>query len=185
MLIVEFVDNNIIFFKINIFFFFVNKSYYSRISFSSNNISYNIVYKRLKATKVKNIIETMQNILKIMRNQFKKTQKAINWQVDKYRKKVHYNIDNKIFLSNRNIAIDKSCKKLENKILSFFSIVNKTSIFYKLNLSLFINMHIAFYINLLRKNFDNSLSSQVQEPLESIITLKSDKYKLDDILNSR
>ncbi len=120
-----------------------------------------------------------------MRNQFKETQKTINRQTNKYRKKIYYNINNKIFLSNRNIAINKFCKKLKNKILSFFSIVNKINIFYKLNLSLSIKIYNAFYINLLRKNFNNSLLSQVQELFESIIMFKSNKYKLNNIFNSK
>ncbi len=185
MLIIKFVNNNAIFFEINIFLFFVNKSYYSYISFISNNISYSIIYKRLEATGVEDIIKTIQNILKIIRDQFKKTQKAISRQVNKYRKKVYYNINNKIFLFNRNIVIDKSCKKLENKILNSFSIVNRTNIFYKLNLSLSIKIYNAFYINLLRKNLDNSLSNQIQEIFKFIITLKSNKYELNNILNFR
>ncbi len=46
-------------------------------------------------------------------------------------------------------------------------------------------MHNAFYINLLRKNLDNFLLNQVQELFESIITLKNNKYELNDILNSK
>jgi len=183
--IIEFVDNNIIFFETNISLFFVNKSYYLHIFFSSNNISYSIACKRFEATKAKDITRIIQNILKIMQDQFKKTQKTINRQTNKYRRKFYYNIDNKIFLFSRNIVIDRFCKKLKNKILNSFSIVNKTNIFYKLNLSLFIKIYNAFYINLLYKNFDNFLSSQVQELFESIITFKNNKYKLNNILNSR
>ncbi len=167
------------------FLFFANKNYYLRIFFSLNNIFYNIACKRLETTKIKDIIKIIKNILKIMQNQIKKTQKAISRQANKYRKKIYYNINNKIFLSSRNIAIDKSCKKLKNKILSSFSIVNKTNIFYKLNLSLFIKIHNVFYINLLRKNFDNFLLNQVQKFFESIITFKSNKYELNDIFNFR
>ena len=46
-------------------------------------------------------------------------------------------------------------------------------------------MYNTFYINLLRKNLDNSLLDQVQELSKSIITLKSNKYKLNNILNSK
>ncbi len=59
-------------------FFFVNKSYYLRIFFNLNNISYNIIRKRFGVAKVEDIIRAMQNILKIIQNQFKKTQKAIS-----------------------------------------------------------------------------------------------------------
>ncbi len=52
--------------------------------FSSNNIFYIITYKRFESIKAKNNIKIIQNILKVMRNQFKKTQKTINQQTNKY-----------------------------------------------------------------------------------------------------
>jgi len=64
-----------------------------------------------------------------------------------------------MFLFSRTIVIDKSCKKLKNKMLNSFSIVDKVDIFYKLDLSLFIKMHNNFYINFLQKNFNNFLSN--------------------------
>ena len=66
-----------------------------------------------------------------------------------------------MFPFNRNIIINRFCKKLKNKILIFFSIVNKINIFYKLNLSLFIKVYNIFYINLLQKKLDNSLLNQI------------------------
>ena len=55
-----------------------------------------------------------------MRNQFKKTQKAISQQTNKYQKKIYYNINNKIFLFSRNIAINKFYKKLKKLNIKLF-----------------------------------------------------------------
>ncbi len=55
-----------------------------------------------------------------------------------------------MFLSSRNIIIDKFIKKLEDKMLDSFLIIKKIKILYKLKLSTFIKVHNVFYFNLLR-----------------------------------
>ena len=42
---------------IKVTLFYINKSFYLRISFSENIINYKIIYKRLDVAKAKNIIE--------------------------------------------------------------------------------------------------------------------------------
>jgi len=55
----KFVNNNAIFFETNMISFFANKSFYSRIFFSLNNIIYTIVQERINVAKTKSIIDTM------------------------------------------------------------------------------------------------------------------------------
>jgi len=69
----KFIDNNAIFFETNIISFFANKDFYSRIFFSLDNIVYTIVQKRIDVVRAKNIIDIMQNILEIIKNNFKQT----------------------------------------------------------------------------------------------------------------
>jgi len=69
----KFVDNNAIFFKTSMISFFANKGFYPRIFFSSNNTIYTIVQERIDVARAKNIIDTMQNILEVMKNNFKQT----------------------------------------------------------------------------------------------------------------
>ena len=65
---IEFANNNAIFATIELLLFFVNKKFYSRISFSSNFISYVTTKKRFLIVKTKNIIDTMQNIFNYVRD---------------------------------------------------------------------------------------------------------------------
>ncbi len=69
----KFVDNNAIFFETSMTPFFANKGFHPRIFFSSNNIVYTIVQERIDVVRTKNIINTMQNILEVMKNNFKRT----------------------------------------------------------------------------------------------------------------
>ncbi len=68
----KFVNNNAIFFETSMISFFANKNFYSRIFFSLNNIVYTIIQERIDVVRAKNIIDTMQNILKVMKNNFKR-----------------------------------------------------------------------------------------------------------------
>jgi len=90
-----------------------------------------------------------------------------------------------MFLFSQNIIIDRFIKKLKDKMLDSFLIIKKIEALYKLKLSTFIKVYNVFHSNLLRANLGDSLSNQIQESLEFIVTLKSKKYELNDILNSR
>ena len=87
---IEFANNNAIFVTIELSFFFVNKKFHFRMSFSSNSISYVITKKRLLIVKTKNIIKTMQNILNYVRDNVEIIQKRIIVQINKHRKTMKY-----------------------------------------------------------------------------------------------
>ena len=57
MFVTEFVNNNNVSTFISVSFFYANKEFHSRISFSSNIIDYVITRKRLNAIKTKNVID--------------------------------------------------------------------------------------------------------------------------------
>ena len=61
---VEFSDNNNISSAIDLIFFYLNKGFYSRISFDPNLIFYKITRERLKAAKAKNIASKIKELLK-------------------------------------------------------------------------------------------------------------------------
>ncbi len=66
-----------------------------------------------------------------------------------------------MFLFSRNIIIDKSIKKLEDKMLDLFLIIKKIGALYKLKLLKFMKVHDVFPSNLLRANLDDPLLSQI------------------------
>ena len=182
LLITEFADNNAISLSININFFFVNKDF---MFFSSNNIEYITARERLESVKVEDISEIMQRELKYMQQQFYKAREAMIKQANKRRKKISYEIKDKVFLFNRNIITDRSFKKLEDKMLSSFLITERVGTFYRLQLSEFMRIHDVFHLHLLRKDLNDFLLEQIQEPPNLIITKKNEEYKLNDIENSR
>ena len=63
---IEFVNNNALLTSIEMTFFFVNKSFHSRISFSSNFTLYISTRERLQTAKIKVITDSIKKTLKIM-----------------------------------------------------------------------------------------------------------------------
>ena len=60
----KFSDNNNILSAIDLTSFYLNKDFYSRISFDSNFILYKTIRERLKAIKAKNILSKIKELLK-------------------------------------------------------------------------------------------------------------------------
>ena len=122
LFIIEFVNNNALSTLIEMTFFFVNKSFYSRISFSSDFTLYVSTRERLQTAKIKVIIDSMKKTLRVITIKAKVVKNTMIMQVNKHRKKIIYKKDKIIFLSNQNIKTIKSVNKLKDKMLSSFRI---------------------------------------------------------------
>ena len=70
-------------------------------------------------------------------------------------------------------------------MLNSFQIINFVDSFYKLKLLETMHIHDVFHSELLHFVVNNSLSDQKNELLKSIVINDEDKWKIDDILNSR
>ncbi len=185
LLMIEFVDNNVLFSVIFLILFFMNKSFHSRMSFDSDIIEYESIRERLQIDRVKNISEQMNKTLIFAREALIKTREQMMNQANKHRKKINYEIESKMFLNERNIVIARLFKKLNDKMLDSFKITDSVDFFYKLKLSDTMCIHDVFHSELLRSAVNDSLSDQKNKLSESIVINDEDEWEIDDILNSR
>ncbi len=172
---IEFVDNNVLSSVIFLILFFMNKNFYSRMSFDSDIIEYESTRERLQIDRVKNISEQMNKTLIFAREALIKTRKQMVNQANKHRKKVNYEIESKMFLNERNIITARSFKKLNDKMLDSFQITESVDSFYKLKLSETMHIHDVFHSELLRSAVDDSLSDQKNESSRSIVINDEDE----------
>ena len=105
-------------------------------------------------------------------------------QVNKHRKKINYKIESKIFLNERNIVTARSFKKLNDKMLSSFNMLNSVDFSYKLKLSETMYIHDVFHFELFHLVIDDFLPDQKNDSLKSIMINDENEWKIDDILNS-
>jgi len=81
-------------------------------------------------------------------------------QANKHRKEINYKIESKIFLNERNIVTAKSFKKLNDKMLNSFNMLDSVDFSYKLKLSETMCIHDVFYFKLLHLVVDDFLPDQ-------------------------
>ncbi len=114
-----------------------------------------------------------------------KTQEQIMNQANKHRKKINYKIKSKMFLNEWNIITARLFKKLNDKMLDSFQIIDFVDSFYKLKLLKTMHIHDVFYSELLCFIINDSLSDQKNKFSRSIVINDEDEWKIDNILNSR
>ena len=146
---IKFINNNVLSASIKIIFFFVNKNFHSRISFSLDSTSYISTRERLQTAKIEVITDSMKKTLRVMTIKAKVAKNTIIMQVNEHRKKVIYKKDDIIFLFNQKIKTIRSVNKLKDKMLSSFRIKKLVDLFYQLKLSSSIKIHNIFYSSLL------------------------------------
>jgi hypothetical protein len=182
---IEFVNNNVLFSVIFLILFFMNKNFHSCMSFDSNIIEYESTHERLQINRVKNISEQMNKTLIFAREALIKTRDQMMNQANKHRKKINYKIELRVFLNEQNIVTARFFKKLNDKMLDSFQIINFVDSFYKLKLFETMHIHDVFHSELLRFAVNDSLFNQKNEFSKSIVINDENEWKIDDILNSR
>ena len=70
-------------------------------------------------------------------------------QINRYKKNVTFKKNDFIFFNNKNIVINKSFKKLNNKMFDLFKIIFVIDFFYKFKLFEIIKIYNVFYFKFL------------------------------------
>ena len=116
------------------FFFYMNKDFHLRMSFSLNISDYDSIRKQIKAKKIDDIVNRMQKLLKFDQKHMKKIRSIMRKQVNKHCKEIKYQVDDSVRLSSKNIKIIRFLKKLNDRMLNSFKIIEKMNVFYRLKL---------------------------------------------------
>ena len=117
----------------------------------------------------------MQDVLDYIREKLNKTQLIMIKQINYYKKDVTFKKGDLVFLNIKNIVIDKSYKKLNDKMLGSFKIISIIDSFYKLKLSEIMKIYNVFHLKLLNLIVINSLFNQKNSSFKIIIV--KDKKK--------
>ena len=99
----------------------------------------------------------------------KKIKSTMRKQINKHRKEMKYQINDFVKLSSKNIKITRFLKKLNNRMLNSFKIIEKMKVFYRLKLFSSMHQHDVFSFNYLKSAVNDSLLNQKQKSSKSII----------------
>ena len=130
------------------------------MNFSLNTIDYVITRKRFNVIKAKNIIDRMQNVFIYIREKINKVQLIMIEQINRYKKNITFKEEDLVFFNTKNIIINKSSKKLNDKMFDSFKIIFVIDSFYKLKLSEIMRIYNVFHLKLLTLVVINSLFNQ-------------------------
>jgi hypothetical protein len=133
--------------------FLANYEFESRMNFDQIDFDENTTKERVNRFRDREIMFTMKNIWKFVKKHMKKSQQHQITHANAHKTFAsNYQIDDQVWLSTRNIQIDKSSRKFDHKMMSFFKILKKRSSSYKLELLKEMNIHFVFHISLFRKD---------------------------------
>jgi hypothetical protein len=142
--------------------------------------------ERVQRTRNRKIVFIMKKIWEFVKAHMKKSQQNQVTQINRHRTIVsEYQIKNQVWLSIRNIQIDRLSRKLNHKMLKSFKILKKRESSYKLDLSNEMNIHSMFHTSLLRKNLENLLFEQIIWSSSSVVIDDEQKFDVKDIIDSR
>jgi hypothetical protein len=182
----EYVLNASISIITQIFSFLANYEFESRMSFDRMKFDESIAKERVNRSKDREIVFIIKNIWKFAKEHMKKSQQHQTTYANAHRITASdYQIDDQMWLSTKNIQIDKSSRKLDHKMIKSFKILKKRDSFYKLDLSKKMIVHSIFHISLLRKDSQDLVLDQIIFSSSSIIIEDKEKYHVNDIIDSR
>jgi hypothetical protein len=183
---IEYVSNASMSTTTHVFSFLANYEFEPQMSFDQMKFDENTTKNRINKFRKKEIVFIMKNIWKFAKKHMKKSQQNQTIYANRHRISASdYQVENQIWLSFKNIQIDRSFKKLDHKMLESFKILKKKDSSYKLQLSVEMNIHSVFHISLLRKNLDDFLSRQIISSLSSIVIDDEQKFDVENIVDFR
>ncbi len=181
----EFADNNAVSSATSMTPFFLNKGFHPRMSFGPDDTDYTSTRERLQARKAEDISDQMAKTLDIAKQALQKARAGMINQVNKHRKEVSYEPGSMVFLDGRNIETVRPSKKLDDKMLGPFKVIERVGSAYRLELPATMRVHDVFHPKLLRLAATDPLPGQKVEPPGPIMVEGEDEWEVDDILDSR
>lgn len=165
--------------------FFATKGLHPRMSFDIVELSDASTRERILKQKTLDIPENMQTTWEFARKTLAAAQDNQSKQANKHRKDIAYAVDDKFWLSTKNITTDRPSKKLDHKMLGSFEVIGNKGVSVELELPQSMKIHNVFHSNLLRKASMDPLTNQINEPMPPVIISNEEEWEVEDILDAR
>jgi hypothetical protein len=129
----------------------------------------------------------MKEVWELLRDEMSLAQTRMEGYANESRKPApNYRVNDKVWLSTKNLRTERPSKKLDHKQVGPFKILEKIGqAAYRLDLPASMKCHDVFHTSLLRLDPDNPLPGQTSEPPLPVIVDGEEEYIVERILDSR
>ena len=165
--------------------FSVNYGFEPRISFESLNIG-GTARKRILGQKTASIKDNMKNVWTFAAVNLHEARRNQETYANRHKKSAPtYESENKAWLSTKNITTNRPSKKLNDKQIESFEVIEQKSNTVKLKLQNSIKIHDNFHVFLLRKDSNDPLTNQVESLSSPVMINNEEEWEMNDVFDSR
>ena len=166
--------------------FLATKGYNPRMSFDPVDLLANSTREKITNNIARLIANRMKEVWDFMQEEMTKSQAKQIVAANRHCKEsLVYKIEDKVFLSTKNIRMERPSKKLNDKNISPFKIKKLVKLLYQLELPYMIKIHDVFHPNLLQKAVNNHLSGQQNIPPPLTVVNNKEEWEVDNILDAK
>ena len=152
------------------------REYIPRMSFNLIDPLKESICKQLANSKTRSIAANIEEVWKFERKKIAQSQEKQAETANQHRKNIEYKVDDKVWLSTKNIKTEKLLKKLDHKMIGPYKIKQLVKLLCQLDLPISIKIHDVFYPSLLWKAISDSLPGQYNPPPPSVIVNNKQKW---------
>jgi len=166
--------------------FFATRGYNPRMSFDPVDVAPESTRERLLTDRAMDISERTKAAIEAARQFMKQAQDAYSYAANRYRKDVEYKIGDQVWLSTKNIQTERQSKKLDHKTIGPYPVVERFGSGYRLQLPASMKIHPVFHSWLLRKDPNDPLPGQINEPPPPVVVHPGEEeWEVEQILDAK